>query len=430
MRHRRVSVPLGFALVCLFLSALVSSRQRLQAQTQTAPAGGTAVAVKMVDAVDSGSDPAGKKYRAFVTKAVNAGNGVAISQGAAATITLASSGSGWTAQLSSVTIDGQPVAVTSSSANVSSNAQSATGSAANAVGSVLGGFGHHANVPASVPAVAMGQRVVLPPGTTLNFVLAATAPTNAPPATANATPPLAPAANAAVPIPAAAPTSGRGSWYQCRSWGENGTHQTVYVTPFIQTDAAASTIHQAYYTYMHATYPVDKLLHESDFCRQASTDAGQRTFQLNTQEKQWATSNPPWEVIHIDWTYTAAGPAAGNAAVAAAVPTAAASNGGPFISCSTSGGAGVDTYFTGVFQTAYPVKHLPNGGNLVDQSVLDRFYAYLTQKGYTFKPGSNYGCDVKPTEAEAKAAQHKRAYEGGACSTCGKIVETGWKETP
>jgi hypothetical protein len=78
----------------------------------------------------------------------------------------------------------------------------------------------------------------------------------------------------------------------------------------------------------------------------------------------------------------------------------------------------------------HPVKHLPNGGNLVDQSVLDRFYAYLTQKGYTFKPGSNYGCDVKPTEAEARVAQHKRAYEGGACSTCGKVEETGWKDTP
>ena len=56
------------------------------------------------------------------------------------------------------------------------------------------------------------------------------------------------------------------TWYQCRSWGENGTHETVYVTQLIQTDAAASTIHQAFYDYMHATYPVDKLGHESDYC--------------------------------------------------------------------------------------------------------------------------------------------------------------------
>ena len=97
----------------------------------------------------------------------------------------------------------------------------------------------------------------------------------------------------------------------------------------------------------------------------------------------------------------------------AATASTASSSGGPFISCSTSGGAGIDTYLTGVFQTALPVRHLPSGGNLVDQAILDRFYAYLTQKGYNFKPGSNYACDVSPNEAAAKAAQHKRAYEGG-----------------
>ncbi|MGD0480999.1 MAG: hypothetical protein ABSA42_12575 [Terracidiphilus sp.] len=106
----------------------------------------------------------------------------------------------------------------------------------------------------------------------------------------------------------------------------------------------------------------------------------------------------------------------------------AAPAGGPFISCSTLGCAGIDIYLTGVFQTTKPVRHLPSGGNLVDQSILNDFYAYLTQKGYKFKPGSNYGCDVSPTEAAAKAAQHKRAYEGGPCSNCGKIVETGWTE--
>jgi hypothetical protein len=37
-------------------------------------------------------------------------------------------------------------------------------------------------------------------------------------------------------------------------------------------------------------------------------------------------------------------------------------------------------------------------------------------------------CDIKQTEEEAKAAMHKRAYEGSPCSTCGKVVETGWKD--
>lgn len=85
----------------------------------------------------------------------------------------------------------------------------------------------------------------------------------------------------------------------------------------------------------------------------------------------------------------------------------------------------MDTYLTGAFQTTR-VKHSPSGGNLVDQSILDRFYAYLTQKGYNFKPGSNYGCAVQPTEAAVRADEQKRQ---SGCSNCGKIVETGWKDT-
>ena len=365
---RRMNVPACFGSLS-FSMFLVASTQALHGQN--APALGTSVVVKMIDAVDSGSDAAGKQYRASVTKPVNAGNGVTIAQGAAATVTLASSGSGWTAQLSSVTINGQAVAVTSSSASVISTAQNAASSAVNAVSSRLGGFGHHANVPAGVSAVATGQRVVLPPGTTLSFVLAATATANATPVAANATPAApspavsaAPAANAA-PHPAAATASGPGTWYQCRSWGENGTHETVYVTPFIHTDAAASTIHQAYSHYMHATYPVDKLVRESDYCRTASADAGQRAFQLSTQEKQWATSNPPWEVIHINWTYTPAEVAATNAAVAsaataAAVPTAAANQNYVWCNSAWAGTAGTMMpagtvmYFSDVFAATAP----------------------------------------------------------------------------
>ena len=181
---------------------------------QTTPAAGTSVVIKMIDAVDSGTDPAGKQYHASLTKAVDAGNGVTIPQGAAATVTLASSASGWTAQLASVTINGQAVAVTSSSASVTTAAQNAAGSAASTVGSALGRFGVPRNVPPSVTAVATGQRVVLPPGTTLTFVLGTTAPPNAPPAAANVTPaatpatPAACAAAAAPRVPAAATRSG------------------------------------------------------------------------------------------------------------------------------------------------------------------------------------------------------------------------------
>jgi hypothetical protein len=153
------------------------------------------------------------------------------------------------------------------------------------------------------------------------------------------------------------------------------------------------------------------------FCVRISNDAAGRANSMDMFLKQWASSNIQSVRVRVNW------------AEAATPRPTTTSNGGPFIACATSGGAGIHTYVTGVFQTAYPVKHLPNGGNLVDQSVLDRFYAYLTQKGYLFKAGSNYGCVVEPTEARAMAAQHKR-YESGGCSNCGKVVETGWKDKP
>ena len=162
--------PLFFS---LFLFVSMASTQALRAQTQTAPAAGASVSVRMIEAVDSGKDPAGKQYRARVNRAVDAGNGVRIPLGAPAVVTLAKSGngSGYAAQLVSVTINGQPVAVASGSASVTSAAQSAATSAVSSVSSMLGGFGHHVNAPAGVTAVAMGQRVVLPPGITLTFVL-------------------------------------------------------------------------------------------------------------------------------------------------------------------------------------------------------------------------------------------------------------------
>jgi hypothetical protein len=449
MREMKVPAYFGFpsCLVFLLAALLISITATHTLLAQATPAAGTSVVVKMVDAVDSGSDPAGKQYRASVTKAVTDANGVTIAQGAPATVTLASSASGWTAQLASVTINGQTVAVSSSSAIVTSAAQSA----ANAVGSVLSGLGRPRNVPPSVTAVATGQRVVLPPGTTLSFVLGATASPNAPPAAANATPAAAPAvpvANAA-PRPAAALAPGQGTWYQCRSWGEKGTHQTVYVTPFIHTDAAASTIHQSYYTYMHATYPVDKLGHESDFCRQASADPGQQAFSLSTQEKQWASSNPPWEVIHINWTYTPAEVAATNAAVAsattaAAVPTAAANQNYVWCNSAWAGTAGTMMpagtvmYFSDVFAATAPPP--PPAGEKTGNGWGQRnaaaalqtpFFAFL-QKKYGYKDAGNYPVECRlgypPTAGGLQSAQKARQqFEDLAKQNRGQIVETGWQ---
>jgi hypothetical protein len=301
MPHRRISGPLGFAFsVCSFplrpplVRGCGRRRKRLRRPALLWPSKWWMPSIPR--AIPPASSIAPPSPRRSMQATV-----VAISQGAAATVALASSGFG----LECAALFSDHRRPRGCGHKQFRECDQRRAKCVSAVGCALGRFGGPKNVPSNVTAVATGQRVVLPPGTTLSFVLAATAPVNVAPAVANATPVAAPAANNA---PSAASTTGPGSWYQCRYWGENGTHQTVYVTPFIQTDAAGSTIHHAYYTYMHASYPVDKLGHQSDYCRQASSDAGQRAFQLSTQEKQWATSNPAWEVIHIDWTYTAGAP--------------------------------------------------------------------------------------------------------------------------
>ena len=171
----------------------------------------------MIDAVDSQTDPAGKQYRASVSKAVNVGEWSTDCAGYAGDCRARARSKGWTTQLTSLTVGGQAVAVTSSSASVTSAAQSAASTAANAVGSVFGGFGHHAP-PAAVTAVATGQRVVSAAGSNVNFHrrhswrAGGAAPTaDATPAASPAAPETPAVAAARPPIPAPAASVG------CRS---------------------------------------------------------------------------------------------------------------------------------------------------------------------------------------------------------------------
>lgn len=164
----------GHRLLSTFVVASMAATPALHAQTPTAPAAGTSVAVRLIDAVNSAHDAAGKQYRASVTRAVDAGHGETIPLGAIAAVRLVSSGngSGWTTQLVSVTINGQPVAVASSSVSAESEKQSAAKIGVGAMNSALASLGHHVNAPALVTPVATGPQVTLPKGTILSFVLA------------------------------------------------------------------------------------------------------------------------------------------------------------------------------------------------------------------------------------------------------------------
>ncbi len=428
MHQVKVPVCFGFVLVCIFfLSTALTCTQTLQAQevpAQTAPVAGTTVVVRMIDAVDSGSDPAGKQYKTSVTKQVNAGNSVTIPQGAAATVTLARNGSGWAAHLSSVVINGQAVAITSNSASVTTTTQNA---AVSAVGSALGRFGKPKSIPSSVSAVATGQRVVLPPGTTLSFVLAATPPIN-PPAAATAAPVSPPPA-----VSTAAPTSGQMYYTLCRYQGQKDAHPLIYVTPIIQTDAGASTISVSFVHYVEATYDMSKIKFGNGFCRQVSNSPDQQAYTVSSLEKQWAASKT--EVIHVDWTYTPAQAAASTAATAALAAPSAAPNEN-YVLCFSDPDQAV-IYFSEIFAAAPPPApaNATRGNGAAQRNAnarLQSAFLPFLQKNYSFKSASNYpiqcAATFTPTVAGLRAAQiRKQQMEDQYKQAKKQVVETGWK---
>lgn len=235
-------------------------------------------------------------------------------------------------------------------------------------------------------------------------------------------------------MPAAAPVSAQPYYTLCRYQGQQDGHPVIYVAPIIHTDHGASDISLDFNRFMKANYDIDRIQQGGGYCRTVSNSPDQRAYTMSQLDKQWAASKTV--VTRLTWTDSPSEIAATNTKLSAAAAAAsAATAGGPYLSCSTGSGPGVDTYFTGVFQTTRPVRHMPNGANIVDPSILNDFYAYLKQNGYNFKPGSNGSCDVKPTEEAVKAAQHLRAYGGNGglgvnCCGNGKVVETGWKDTP
>ena len=478
---RRISASAYSA--SLFLSIFLLACTPLHAQT--APSAGTTVAVKMLETVDSGNDPAGKQYRASVTKAVTASNGVTIAQGTAATVTLTNTGSRYTAQLSSITVNGQPVTVTSGSVSVTA-AQSAVSSAVNSVGSVLGGFGRHVSVPNGVAAVATGQRVVLPPGVTLSFVLSqppgsSQAPPTAPAASAGqpTIASLAPASNPA-PGPQAAAAAGQ-HWWLCQYVDPKDISKPVlgrriYFSVFPAFPSSAAPLGEvgggAYSTamvkhfiaYVRQNYNVINIVGNptgaynggaGGYCKRISDDAAGRANSMDMFQKQWASSTPSIEAIQVNFVDTPAQDAAIDAklagaasasATAAARPTAAANQN--YVWCHSSWvgttgtrlPAGTVLYFSDVFAGTIPPPppgataggKTGNGWAQENASTTFQppFFAFL-QKKYGFKDAGNYpvSCSASdpPTLAGFQNAQkNKLDFEDMTRRLNGQVVETGW----
>jgi hypothetical protein len=424
MRNTKISYS---GLLCFSMLFFVSTVSTLELDAQ-APAAGASVGVRMMEAIDSSKDPAGKQYRASVMKSVDAGNGVMIPQGALAAVTLANSGSGLTTRLVSVTINGQPVAVTSGSASVTSTAQSAASGALSSVNSVLGGFGHHVNAPAATTAIATGQRVVLPSGAALTFVLSQPPAANA---AASPAQPSAYAANTLPPPAAAASATGPGTWYRCNVRGSTASRLVVYATPYIHTDAAQTTLEQAWFKYMRLTYPVDKLAGLAAQCEHFGDSAEQRAFAMDYEDKGWTGSNT--DLTHVNWTYTPAEVAATNAAAAsadAAIPAAAPNQ--KYVYC-ISGGGGPVVYFSDIFAGAPTSPTVgPHAGRNGFPEFSGPFVAFLEkQYGYKENSSSPTACRAiyNPVPAGYRVAQTTRqAAEDLARQNKSQVVETGWKQ--
>jgi hypothetical protein len=233
----------------------------------------------------------------------------------------------------------------------------------------------------------------------------------------------------------------------CRYQGQKDAHPIMYVTPIIRTDAAASTINQAFYTYMTTTYDLSKIQYGSGYCRQVSSSADQQAFTMSTLEKQWAASKT--EVIRVNWTYRPGEVAAINAKVAsaasaAAVPTASANQNYAWCNSAWAGTAGTMMpagtvmYFSDVFVAVAPPP--PPAGSKTGNGWGQRnasgalqtpFFAFL-QKKYRYNDASNYPVECRlgyaPTAGGLQSAQSaKQQFEDLAKQNRARIVETGWK---
>lgn len=247
----------------------------------------------------------------------------------------------------------------------------------------------------------------------------------------------------AISVAVASPQAAAAHYFHCHVLRVSS--KTVYSSSIIVTTMPRGAMMQDWHKHMLAAYSLTPVPASPDRydCVDLGSDAGQRQAALSYSEKNWAASS--YQIVHVEYapgessgsTAAAAPPAADPLLVdPASFPTVRA-----YMSCSTAGTGGANVYYTGVFAAQLKTGNRGRGGRsaiiidrkVVDpasvQEVLDHFQSYLAQQGDKFVPGNVSACDVKPTEAAARAAQHFRAYEGGACTSgCGKIIETGWKQ--
>jgi hypothetical protein len=158
-------------------------------------ASGSEISVRLIDAIDSEKNNEGDEFRASLEDPITIGNDVVVPKGADAKVRLAAEKESGrltgkaelTLQLSSITVDGKTVPVTTSSVSEYSGSRGArtakTAGAIGAIGAVIGaiagggkgaaiGAASGAAAGAGATAVMKGQRVRVPSETVLTFTTA------------------------------------------------------------------------------------------------------------------------------------------------------------------------------------------------------------------------------------------------------------------
>ena len=126
----------------------------------------TNITLRLVDAVNSSTDPAGKRYRAVVTQAASAGR-VQVPVNTLGVVTLVQQSPGtFSAQLVSLKLNGQDVPVTSTAVTAASMPQQV----AKKLSGFLSSIGKHsAGAQVSSAINTAGNHVAIPPSTSLTF---------------------------------------------------------------------------------------------------------------------------------------------------------------------------------------------------------------------------------------------------------------------
>jgi len=263
------------------------------------PPRGTVVPVRMIDAVDSNNNSPDHQYRATVTTAVDAGNGNAIPQGSTAMVKLEQTPSGWTAQLASVTVKGQTVPVNSSSATLTSSAQSSASNTINTVTSTLGnlGLGHHRNNSPAVTAVVSGQRVILPPGTQLQFVVGENAATSSSGSVTQTALRTRDNNSESTASAVSSPSGNRQiQYYYCEANSNQG-RTTFYFCPVFPSDAEQPAITKAWFKYVDENYQPG--------LGGMGCSVGATAAEMQNNRAMIESRFKGYGVVEVDWKYKA-----------------------------------------------------------------------------------------------------------------------------